>query len=41
MHDKLVATENNINISGFVLKTKYDADKSELQKEIPDLLKRL
>ena len=30
MHDKLVAKVNNIDISGFVLKTKYNPDKSEL-----------
>ena len=27
VHDKLVANVNNINTSGFVLKTKYDTDK--------------
>ena len=35
--DKLVAKVNNIDISGFsvsVLKTKYDTDKQELEKEI-------
>ena len=26
----------NIDTSGFVLKTKYTADKSELEKKIPD-----
>ena len=35
-YDKLVAKVNNINTSGFVLKTKYDTDKSELENEIPD-----
>ena len=35
-YDKLVANVNNIDTSGFVLKTKYDRDKSELQNEIPD-----
>ena len=29
-YDKLVEKVNNIDTSGFVLKTKYDADKSEL-----------
>ena len=29
--DKLVAKVNNINTSGFVLKAKYTADKSELE----------
>ena len=44
MYDKLVAKVNNINTSGFVLKTKYDADKTELEKKNPDtgkLIKRL
>ena len=30
--DKLVAKVNNIDTSGFVLNTKYEADKSELEK---------
>ena len=29
--EKLVAKVNNINTSGFVLKAKYTADKSELE----------
>ena len=33
VYDKLVAKVNSIDTSGFVLKTKYDADKSELQKK--------
>ena len=37
MSDKLVAKVNNIDTSGFVLKTKYDADKSNLEKKIPDI----
>ena len=36
MYDKLVAKVNNIDISGFVLKNKYDTDKLELEKQIPD-----
>ena len=35
---------NNINTSGFFLKTKYTAGKSELEKKIPDtsrLVKKL
>ena len=36
LYDKLVAKVNSIDASGFVLKTKYDADKSDLEKEIPD-----
>ena len=35
--DKLVSVPvNNIDTSGFALKTKYDVDKSELEKKIPD-----
>ena len=34
--DKLVAKVDNIDTSGFVLKTKYDTDKSELENKIPD-----
>ena len=36
VNDKLVAKVSNIDTSGFVLKTKYDTDKSELEKKIPD-----
>ena len=36
MYDKLVTKVNNIDTSGFVLKTKYDKDKSELENKIPD-----
>ena len=36
MYDKLAAKVNNINTSGFVLKTNYDADKKELENKIPD-----
>ena len=36
-YDKLVAKVNNIDISGFVLKTKYDTDKLELEKKVPDV----
>ena len=31
MYDKLVAKVNNTDTSGFVLKTKYDANKSDLE----------
>ena len=34
MYDKLVAKVNNIYTTVFVLKTKYDTDKSELEKKI-------
>ena len=35
-YDKLVAKVNNIDTSAFVLKTKNDTDKSELENKIPD-----
>ena len=34
VYDKLVAKVNNIDTSGFVLKTKSDRDKLELEKKI-------
>ena len=34
MYDKLVAKVNNIDTSDFVLKTKYQTDKVELEKKI-------
>ena len=36
MYDKLVAKVNSIDTSGFVLKTRYDTDKSEIENEILD-----
>ena len=36
VYDKLVTKVNNIDTSKFVLKTKYDANKSELEKKTPD-----
>ena len=36
-YDKLVAKVNNIDTSDFVLKTKYQTDKTELEKKIPDV----
>ena len=36
VYDKLVTKVNYIDTSGFVLKTKYDTDKSELENKIPD-----
>ena len=36
MYDKLVEKVNNIDTSGFVLKTKCNMDKSDLEKKIPD-----
>ena len=35
-YDKLVAKLNNISTVRFVLKTKYDTDKLELENKIPD-----
>ena len=37
VYDKLVTKVNNIDTSGFVLKTKYDTDKSELENKIPSI----
>ena len=37
VYDKLVAKVDNIDTSGFVLKIKYDTDKSELENKIPDI----
>ena len=41
VYDKLVAKVNNIDTSGFVLKTKYTADKSDLEKKISDADKKI
>ena len=35
--DKLISKVNNIDTSGFVLKTKYNIDKTELEKKIPNV----
>ena len=35
-YNKLLTKVGNIDTSGFVLKTKYDTDKSELENKIPD-----
>ena len=37
VYDKLVAKVNNIDTNDFVLKTKYQTDKTELEKKIPDV----
>ena len=37
MYDKLVAKVNNIDTNDFVLKTKYQTDKTELEKKIPSV----
>ena len=36
MYDKLFANVDDIDISGFVSKTKYDTDKSDLENKISD-----
>ena len=41
VYDKLVAKVNNIDTSGFVLKTKYDTDKSDLENKISDADKKI
>ena len=35
-YDQLVTKVNNIDTSGFVLKTKYNTEKTELENKIPD-----
>ena len=37
VYDKLVAKVNNIDASDFVLKIKYQTNKTELEKKIPDV----
>ena len=37
VYDKLAAKINNLDTSDFVLKTEYQTDKTELEKEITDL----
>ena len=41
VYDKLVAKVNSIDISGFVLKTKYDTDKSNLENKISNADKNI
>ena len=41
VYDKLVAKVNNLDTRGFALKTKYDIDKSDLQKKISDAGKKI
>ena len=36
IYDKLVAKVNSTDTSAFVLKNKYDTDKTELENKIPD-----
>ena len=37
LSNKLVAKVDNIDTSDFVLKTKYNTDKTELENKIPDI----
>ena len=37
MYGKLVAKVDNTDTSDFVLKTKYNTDKTELENKIPDI----
>ena len=38
VYDKLVPKSNSIDTSDFVLKTKYNTDKIEIEKKIPDAI---
>ena len=40
MYNKLVAKVNNIDTFRFILKTKYDTNKSDLEKKISDADKK-
>ena len=40
VYDKLVHKANNIDTSDFLLKTKYNTDKTELENKIPDFVKK-
>ena len=37
VYDQFIAKVNNIDTDDFVLKTKYNADKRELEKKVPDV----
>ena len=41
MYEKFIAKVNNIDNNEFVLKTKYDIDKSDLEKIISDVDKEI
>ena len=41
VYDKLVEKANNIDTTGFVLKTTYDTDKSDLEKKVNDVDKKI
>ena len=40
LYDKLVGKVSNYDTTGFVLKTKYKTDKSDLEKKISDADKK-
>ena len=40
-YNKLVAKVDNIDTTGFVLKSKYDTDKLDLEKNISDVEKKI
>ena len=40
VYDKLVTKVNNIDTSGFILETKYNTDKSDLEKKISNADKK-
>ena len=40
-YNKLVTKVENIDITGFVLKTEYDTDKLDLEKKISDAEKKI
>ena len=40
-YNKLVKNEDNIDTTGFVLKTEYDTNKSDLEKKISDAGKQI
>ena len=37
VYDKLAAKVNNVDTSAFVLESKYQTDKTELENKIPDV----
>ena len=41
VYDELIAKANNIDTNGFVLKTKYDTDKLDLEKKISNADKKI
>ena len=41
VHEELVTKVNNIDTIGFVLKTEYNTDKSDLENKISDAYKKI